>query len=249
MIDRKVFFDAVRKAPFGGSISQKAVKGCNAILDEWEKRGLTDRRWLAYMLATAYHETAHTMQPIAEYGKGKGRKYGVKGKHGQVAYGRGYVQLTWDYNYERADKELGLNGALTKNYEMALDPAIAAEIMFAGMIEGWFTGKKLSDYINSKTDFRNARRIINGVDKAAMIAGYASDFLAALEKAYRPGGVAEPAKPVAPVPPAPEPVPAPPIPVEPVGAPEPAYGLPWWVVVGGFLAVAGGVFTKAIGVW
>lgn len=245
MIDRKVFFDAVRTKPFGGSISQQAVKGCNAILDEWEKRGLTDRRWLAYMLATAYHETAHTMQPIAEYGKGKGRKYGVKGKHGQVAYGRGYVQLTWDYNYERADKELGLNGALTKNYELALDPAIAAEIMFAGMIEGWFTGKKLADYINSKTDFRNARRIINGTDKAAMIAGYASDFLAALDDAYMPGAAPVPQ----PIPPAPEPVqgqpddPGPVVPAEPVPA---AYGLPGWVIVGGFLALAAIVLFLAL---
>lgn len=183
-MDRRRFYDAVRAKPFGGSLSADQVSGMSAILDEWDRRGLKDFRWLAYMLATTIHETARTMQPIGEFGRGKGRKYGVKGKHGQVAYGRGYVQLTWDYNYERADKELGLNGALTRNYELALRPDIAAQIMFEGMIDGWFTGKKLSTYFtDAKADWKNARRIINGVDKADLIAGYGRAFLDALKAA------------------------------------------------------------------
>ncbi|MEN6548573.1 MAG: hypothetical protein ABFE07_21210 [Armatimonadia bacterium] len=180
-MNRTVFFDRVRARPFGGSLSQPQVSGLTAILDAASTYGIKDERYLAYALATAYHETAHTMQPIAEYGKGKGRKYGVKGKHGQVPYGRGYVQLTWDTNYERADKELGLNGALLKDFDLAMRPGIAAGILFEGMTEGWFTGKKLSDYFTaSKADPVNARRIINGTDKASMIAGYYNDFLAAL---------------------------------------------------------------------
>ena len=183
-ITRKKFFDAVREKPFGGSLSPSQVDGMTAILNEWDHRGLRDLRQLAYMLATTIHETARTMQPIGEFGRGKGRKYGVKGKHGQVAYGRGYVQLTWDYNYERADKELGLGGALTRNYELALRPDIAAQIMFEGMIEGWFTGKKLGTYFtDTKADWKNARRIINGVDKADLIAGYGRAFLDALKAA------------------------------------------------------------------
>src|SRR3990167_8391318 len=181
---RAAFFAAVRASLFGGRLSQPQTDGFSAILDEWEKRGGGDVRHLAYILATAFHETAHTMQPIREYGRGKGRKYGVKGKHGQVAYGRGYVQLTWDYNYEKADKELGLNGALTRNYELALRPDIAAQIMFEGMIEGWFTGKKLGTYFtDAKADWKNARRIINGLDKADLIAGYGRAFLDALKAA------------------------------------------------------------------
>lgn len=180
--DRKTFFAEIRR--LFGPLKQGQVNGFEAILTEWEKRGLSDVRHLAYMLATAWHETARTMQPIREYGRGRGMKYGKPGKHGQVAYGRGYVQITWDYNYERADKELGLNGALTKDYELALRPDIAAAIMFEGMAEGWFTGKKLSDYIRGKLcDYRNARRIINGTDKAVTIAGYAVDFEATLKKA------------------------------------------------------------------
>src|SRR3990167_10650342 len=204
-MNRAAFFAAVRASLFGGRLSQPQTDGFNAILDEWEKRGGGDVRHLAYILATAFHETAHTMQPIREYGRGKGRKYGVKGKHGQVAYGRGYVQLTWDYNYEKADKQLGLGGVLSYDYELALRPDIAAAIMFRGMSEGWFTGKKLDTYINAGgTDYRQARRIINGLDKASLIAGYASDFEAAL----RAGGTVQAVRPEAP----PAPVEPPPIP-------------------------------------
>jgi hypothetical protein len=176
-MDRDKFFSVIRSAPFG-RLSQTQVDGVNAILDGWDAAGGGRRQHLSDMLATAYHETAATMHPIAEYGKGKGRKYGKPGKHhGQIGYGRGYVQLSWDYNYEKADKECGLNGALVANYDLALDPKIAFQIMHKGMTQGWFTGKKLSDYLYpGHTDFIGARRIINGTDKAALIAGYAEHF-------------------------------------------------------------------------
>lgn len=181
-MNRKVFFDHVRDLMFGGGLSQEQVEGCEAILDAVQG---WDLRWQAYALATAYGETARTMQPIAEYGKGRGRKYGKPGKHnGQVAYGRGYVQLTWDWNYANADMKLGLNGALINDYELALDPKIAAQIMTRGMSEGWFTGKKLGDYFNDKrTDWKNARRIINGTDHWKTYANWAVIFHRALEAA------------------------------------------------------------------
>ena len=198
-MNRTVFFDRVRAKPFGGSLTQPQVTGLTAILDAAGTYGVKDVRHLSYALATAYWETARTMQPIAEYGRGKGRKYGVKGKYGQVPYGRGYVQLTWDENYERADRELGLNGALLKNFDLALKPNIAAAIMFRGMAEGWFTGKKLSDYFGgTKDDPTNARRIINGTDKASTIAGFHRDFLAALKAAGWTAGVAKPVEAVIP---------------------------------------------------
>ena len=118
------------------------------------------------------------MQPSAEYGKGKGKPYGKPGKYGQPQYGRGYVQLTWDANYEKADKALGLNGALLKDFNLAMQPTIAAQILVRGCSEGWFTGKKLSDYLPG--DYRGARRVVNGLDKADLIAGYAREFDAAL---------------------------------------------------------------------
>ncbi|PDT79945.1 hypothetical protein CO676_30305 [Sinorhizobium sp. BJ1] len=192
-MDRAKFFAAVRSPLFAGKMTEKQVQGADAILDEAERRG-TPLAHLAYMLATALHETAKTMQPIAEYGKGAGRKYGVKGKYGQVPYGRGYVQLTWDSNYERADKELGLKGALLRNFNLAMRQDIAAKIMFVGMTEGWFTGKKLADYIGARVDYVGARRIINGTDKAKTIAGHATVFEKALKAAGYGTRVVAPAK-------------------------------------------------------
>ena len=154
----------------------------------WEALpGDKDDRHLAYMLATAHHETARTMQPIAEYGKGKTRPYGQRLKQsgkpytdtGAIFFGRGYVQLTWYENYDKAGRKLGLD--LLHDPLLAMIPAVAAKIMFAGMTEGWFTGKKLSDYFNdTKEDWVNARRIINGTDRADLIAGYGKKYHAAI---------------------------------------------------------------------
>lgn len=100
------------------------MDGLNAILNEWEKNySSKDDRWLAYMLATAHHETDRRIQPIEEYGKGKGRPYGKNIKMNgtryndtaNLFYGRGFVQLTWYENYQKAGAKLGLN--LIKNPE------------------------------------------------------------------------------------------------------------------------------------
>lgn len=180
------FFDYLRaNAPLGPDLSQNEVTGCLAICTACAE-ARWPISWTAYALATAYHETAGTMQPIREYGRGRGRKYGSPGKHGQVAYGRGYVQLTWDYNYEKADRELGLGGALIADYDLALVHDVAAKIMVGGMAEGWFTTKKLSDYLPSSglathTQFKGARKIINGTDKDTLIANHAVQFQKALQ--------------------------------------------------------------------
>lgn len=195
MLDRKHFFDSVRASLFGGHLTQEQVEGIIAILDEWEAGNYCDDRHLAYMLATTYHETGkvmdgkmeRTMQPISEVGKGRGRKYGQRIKmNGRpyadtmaIFYGRGFVQLTWYENYQKAGLKLGND--LLHNPELALSLPVATKILFAGMMEGWFTGKKLSDYFNGgKEDWVNARKIINGLDRAELIAGYGKKFYAAL---------------------------------------------------------------------
>jgi len=193
MIDRKSFYDGARASPFPGSLTEEQVAGMGAILAEWERRKLPDLRHLAYMLATAYHETAHRMRPITEYGgrsyfdRYEGRKdlgNTVKGD-GYMYRGRGYVQLTGRRNYALASAKLGVD--LVASPDRALEPTLAAAIMFLGMSEGWFTGKELGDYINAAgADYLNARRIINGTDRALMIAGYAEAFHKALVAADRP---------------------------------------------------------------
>lgn len=198
--DRTTYFDAVRASLFGGSLSQQQVDGQNAILAVWEDQLLSsapmdDPRWLAYMLATTYHECAKKMWPIEEIGKGSGRPYGKKDPEtGQTYFGRGFVQLTWRENYARATDKLQLKGDrdIEWHAEHALDLDIASLVMFRGMSEGWFTSKKLSQYFSaSKNDPFNARDIINpdknkvtnDVKMGDRIAGYHNKFLAALNSA------------------------------------------------------------------
>jgi hypothetical protein len=179
--DHEKFFDSYRDA--FGSLTQPKVDGIESLLTSLEAdTDVNDERWAAYMFATVKHECADQWKPIEEYGKGAGHPYGkpktVTGADGQSYtnkyYGRGYVQLTWDYNYKKMSDALGLNDSLYIHPEEALQPDIAYKIMSYGMRKGSFTGKKLGDYIhNSSCDYRNARRIINALDKADLIAGYA----------------------------------------------------------------------------
>lgn len=181
-MNREKFFDEVRAAIFGGSLKQKQVEGLNTLLDYFDQRlSGWDKRWLAYVLATAYHETAFTIQPIKEYGSDK---Y-LKSKRYWPYIGRGYVQLTWDYNYEKY--------GIKDNPDKALEPAFAAYVIFDGMAKGIFTGKKLSDYFNATVDNpKEARRIVNGIDKADTIAGYHKKFLSAILNAQEEAPVKKP---------------------------------------------------------
>ena len=180
-IDRQKFF-AGYEAAFGAIARPEWKKGLDELLGAAEgDPQITDLRWLAYMLATVKHECAGHWLPIEEFGKGQGRKYGVAvtvrdpaGKsYTNVYYGRGYVQLTWDYNYRSMGEKL--NNRLLYEPQLALDPVVAYKIMSLGMRQGSFTGVGLAKYINAdKCDYVNARRIINGTDQAQKIAGYAT---------------------------------------------------------------------------
>lgn len=187
----KPFFDSIR--PLFGRMTKSQVEGCEALIGATKGLPLA---WRAYLMATAFHETAQTMQPITEYG---GRKYFDKYDTGSLAKalgntpakdgdgyeyrGRGYVQITGRANYEKAGKALGID--LIADPDLALVPEHAAEILVRGCTVGWFTGKKLADY----TDYRDMRRVVNGMDRADDIARYARAFesaLRALESAPLP---------------------------------------------------------------
>jgi hypothetical protein len=161
MINRDKFFPPVRAQVFGGILRQGQVDGLNAILDEWEKRyPKGDLRWLAYEFATTTWETAHTMQPVRE-AYWLSEDWRRRNLRYWPFYGRGYVQLTWEDNYRKMS---GLVSAdLVRDPDRAMEPAIAADIMFVGMERGDFTGKKLADFFNSTTEnWPGARAIING---------------------------------------------------------------------------------------
>lgn len=200
MILTKKGFDILRQGL--GKLTQSQVDEINFIVSEFDRDKSISYPQAAYMLATAWHETATRMLPIEEYGQGKNRTYGtwyrnsnnelyafmdsskrsayLHSDYPYLYYGRGYVQLTWYFNYENASKKIGVD--FLNNPDLVMNKNHAVKIMIQGMKDGWFTGKKLSDYINqSKKDYVGARRIINGTDKDKLISGYAETF----EKALR----------------------------------------------------------------
>src|SRR5262245_5385448 len=183
MIHRDYFFDNIKYYLFK-SFNQGQVNGLNVFLHWYDnnnppvpERYHIDDRMLAYILATTYHETAFTMQPVREYG---GEAY-LKSKPYYPWYGRWYVQLTWKENYQEQDEKLELNGRLMKTPDLALDPLIALKVIIFGMVDGDFTGKKLSNFFTDvDTNWYDARTIVNGHDKASTIAGYGEKFLNAI---------------------------------------------------------------------
>ncbi|AGR48034.1 chitinase [Sinorhizobium phage phiM7] len=209
-MNRKTFFDKVRNDPllFRGSLTADQVKGMDAILNRMVK---LDARWLAYALATAFHETGGRMVPIMENlnysAKGlratfpkyfnladaakyerkpqaiANRAYGNRMGNGPEASGDG-----WKYRgrglVQITGKDNYTKYGIADNPDRALEPDVAVMIMFDGMTAGKFTGKKLSDYFDADTtDWVGARKIINGLDKAEKIAGEAKAFFAAIQAA------------------------------------------------------------------
>lgn len=193
--DKAAFFAELRKGELRHRKPDQ-VQGTEAILAAMEGLPVS---WVAYALATAFHETAFTMQPVKEYG-GRAyfmRMYDITGKRPGVARalgntevgdgalfaGRGYVQLTGRNNYVRAGKKVGAD--LVSNPDLAMRADIAARILREGMVDGWFTGKKFATYLPAVgkatvDQFTQARRIINGLDRAGKIALEAMGFQAAL---------------------------------------------------------------------
>lgn len=198
-LNRKTFFAYARRAPFGNSLSTAQVAGCNLLLDTCQAEGVTDLRQVAYVLASVFHETRATMQPVREaFGKSdadtiaKLDKAWKAGKLGQVRtpywrdgwFGRGKIQLTHEENYRKLGAALGVN--LVGHPGLALDPTISARIAVVGMRDGLFAkGRTLDRYFprGSAADPVFARQIVNGKDKASLIAGYWRNFLDALKAA------------------------------------------------------------------
>ena len=193
LYDRKKFFDAVRADPFAGNLTQSQVDGMEYLLDMWEEYFAPNNpndgtMWLAYCLATVFHETAQNMRPLEEYGKGSGHSYGEPvDPYGNCYYGRGHVQLTWSENYLNGENILrdkyGLDCPIHEFPERMLEDEPSALILMDGSVYGWFTGASLQQYFSKAKGIEdpvNARRVINGTDKADLIAGYFWKFKAAL---------------------------------------------------------------------
>lgn len=187
-----VLIDQLNKAYRAGAI----IKACEAAfgrLDVTQKDSIKqmylaflrygdrDQNKLAYILATARHES--NFRPIKERRAAPSQTtvYNLQNAYWHTGYyGRGFVQLTWQRNYQKMSDFLGVD--LVSNPDLALNPKYAAKILVYGMLNGSFTRKPLSQYIQDSTaDFYNARKVVNGLDKASLIANYSQSLLTHLK--------------------------------------------------------------------
>lgn len=199
--NRHPFFDLVRTKLFKGRLAAGQVEGLTAILDAWRERdGQGEAQPLAYVLATAFHETAATMQPVRETlassdrsaiarldgAFAAGRLGSVKTPYwrpdadGKSWLGRGLVQLTHRRNYEAMSAVTGID--LLADPGRAMEMPVSVAILIEGMRRGSFTGRKLGDYFGQeRADWVGARKIINGNDRADLVARHARLFAEALD--------------------------------------------------------------------
>lgn len=222
-MNRRAFYDYVRGAVFGGSLSQSQVEGMENLLNVQAKYiPDMDDDELAYDLGTTSWETANTMQPITERGqRSYFNKYEPGTRIGNILgntqpgdgyrfRGEGHVQNTGRRNASVATKRLNqlynLDIDLVANPEQRGDPLVSALSLFIGNREGWWTGKDIDDYIDfidesddeELREFANARRIVNGTDKQMEIAKRALAFKKGLQKAGYKAGKPEPIVPKGP---------------------------------------------------
>lgn len=165
------------------------------------KRNLTLEEleaFTAYVMATVKHETAGTFMPIPERG-GEAyfiRRYGPETPVGKTLgnlsrgdavdfAGKGYVQITGRNNYHRVGVLLGLQDLLTRFPHMAMQADISLAVTVDGMLNGWFTGMSMQKaYKRYGLAFQQWRRIVNVLDKADLIAGYADRYLDSIPEQF-----------------------------------------------------------------
>jgi peptidoglycan hydrolase-like protein with peptidoglycan-binding domain/predicted chitinase len=139
------------------------------------QEGITDERQIAYVLATAEHESQNFTKPEEDFGRREAAIRGYEG--GEDFFGRGYAHLTHRDNYRRLGEAMGVGDDLVNNPTLAADPQIASRILVVGMRDGLFTTRGLSDYVTADGfNYEGARAIVNGTDRQDHIAGLARNW-------------------------------------------------------------------------
>ena len=160
----------------------------------------------AYVFATVWHETAGTMAPVREAYR-QSEEWRRLNLPYWPHYGRGYVQITHKDNYERmaavVKRDLKI---VIQHRDDFMQPRVAFYVLVYGFKHGSYTGKAIDDYIPNNTAkseryhyesiaqgikptetllykyYKDARRCINGTDRADRIAWLALEFLEILNK-------------------------------------------------------------------
>lgn len=187
------YYLEINKTLYNGKLSDKQIAVMEVFFTMFKELNIIDIRYIASTFGNIYHETDTTFMPIEEYGKGKSKPYGKKIKYNKSTYntpdkiffGRGFTQNTWYEIYETLTKEAKNQGKgwdFLNNPELLLEIEPSAWATIVAMTKGLYTGKKLSNYFNTTTcDFKNARRIINGLDRAELVEQYSIKFYKALQ--------------------------------------------------------------------
>ena len=201
IMKRSAFYDSIRPRI---NLTTENVVGFEKHLDYIEANGIPLDK-AAYALATSSWETGLRMTPINEGGS---ERY-LRSKKYWPYFGRGLIQVTWRENYIKAARLLGLpENTFIVTPARLLKWQYALPLLFKGMETGLYTGKKLDDYVDGidesdaedLREFTNARRIVNVLDRAALIGQRAIVFEHALKDAGWPwkGVVGSPLPPVPP---------------------------------------------------
>jgi len=145
------------------------------IKKECTLQGVVNEAQIAYVIATAEWETNHQCRPVKE-AYWLSEDWRKKHLRYYPWYGRGYCQLTWEANYKKFSKLLDID--LVSNPDRALEPEHAVKILVIGMRDGLFTDMSLDSCTDDDgmVDYIKARRIINGTDKAEVIASMATEI-------------------------------------------------------------------------
>lgn len=187
-MDRKVFYDYLRLRV---NLTTQNVYGFERVLD-YAETNETRAADMPYILATDWWETSQTMWPVKE-AFWMSESWRRRNLRYYPWYGRGLIQVTWESNYRKLWQDLGKSGSVDPDAFLTWEVAIPA--LFYGMQSGIYTGKDLDDFIDNidesdeedLREFINARRIVNGTDRALAIGKLALMFERALKKAKYPG--------------------------------------------------------------
>jgi hypothetical protein len=190
-INRAAFFEGWRLN--FGRLAESQFKALDYFLDFVENDSTqTHIPTVAYQLATVHWETNRTFEPVIE-AYWLSENWRKRNLRYYPWYGRGYVQLTWKENYEKASESLSID--LISDPSKALNPKYAYLILTVGMTEGWF-GDRLDKHINqTKVDYFHARKSVNILDQAAEIKILAETYEEILNNAVVGSEQARPALP------------------------------------------------------